>query len=109
MRWIQGFHHLEGICGFVYAVATEANCLNAIDQTPQPIRKRKIALLRSMNRPQRAIEELVALLDIFAVDGESWAELAEVYVEQGAYAQAVYCLEEVLLIAPNAWNVRCEP
>ena len=58
-----------------------------------------------MGRIQRAVEELVALLDIYAVDSEAWAELAELYVEQGCYGQAIFCLEEVLLIAPNAWNV----
>lgn len=58
-----------------------------------------------MGKTQRAVEELVALLDIYAVDSEAWAELAEIYVEQGCYAQAIFCLEEVLLIAPNAWNV----
>ena len=58
-----------------------------------------------MGKTQRAVEELVALLDIYAVDSEAWAELAEIYVEQGCYGQAIFCLEEVLLIAPNAWNV----
>lgn len=27
------------------------------------------------------------------------------YLEQGLYAQAVYALEEVLVLSPNAWNV----
>ena len=58
-----------------------------------------------MGKMQRTVEELVAFLDIYAVDSEAWAELAEIYVQQGCHAQAIFCLEEVLLIAPNAWNV----
>ena len=45
------------------------------------------------------------LLDASPTDIEAWAELAEVYVSQGLYSQASFCLEEVLLVAPNAWNV----
>lgn len=47
----------------------------------------------------------MALLDFSPTDAEAWAELADVYLEQGLYAQAVYALEEVLVLAPNAWNV----
>lgn len=39
------------------------------------------------------------------MDAEAWAELADIYFSQGLYAQAIYSLEEVLVLAPNAWNV----
>lgn len=48
---------------------------------------------------------LTALLDFCPVDAEAWSELADLYVSQGLYAQAIYSLEEVLVLAPNAWNV----
>jgi ER membrane protein complex subunit 2 len=72
----------------------------------QPIRKRKAALLRSMSRLPEAVSTLVDLLDFSPTDGEAWAELSDLYFVQGLYPQAIYSLEEVLLITPNAWNVR---
>ena len=38
-------------------------------------------------------------------DMESWAELSDLYLSLSMFQQAIFCLEEVLLIAPNAWNV----
>ena len=38
-------------------------------------------------------------------DPEAWAELADLYLSQGLYSQAVFALEEVLVLQPNAWNV----
>lgn len=58
-----------------------------------------------MSRPVEAITALVELLDAAPTDAEAWAELSEVYQSQGLYQQAIFCLEEVLLITPNAWNV----
>ena len=71
----------------------------------QPIIKRRIALLRTLGRSADAVSGLSALLDFCPVDAESWAELADIYCSQGMYAQAIYALEEVLVLAPNAWNV----
>lgn len=45
------------------------------------------------------------LLDTSPTDVEAWSELSDLYFSQGLYAQAIYSLEEVLLVAPNAWNV----
>lgn len=73
--------------------------------TNMPTRKRKAALLRSMGKFEDAIKTLVELLDVSPIDTEAWAELADMYSLQGMYEQAVFCLEEVLLQAPNAWNV----
>ncbi|KAL9020208.1 MAG: hypothetical protein Q9185_002491 [Variospora sp. 1 TL-2023] len=75
------------------------------DPTNTPVRKRQITLLRSLSREADAINALVELLAASPTDIESWAELAEHYVSQGLYQQAEFCLEEILLSTPNAWNV----
>ncbi|KAK2750227.1 hypothetical protein FQN55_002372 [Onygenales sp. PD_40] len=70
-----------------------------------PILKRRIALLRSMSRPTDAISALVNFLDAFPTDAEAWCELADLYQAQGMSSQAIFSLEEALLVAPNAWNL----
>ncbi|KAL8759777.1 MAG: hypothetical protein Q9199_000501 [Rusavskia elegans] len=71
-----------------------------------PVRKRRIALLQSLSRESDAMNALIELLDTSPTDIESWAELCELYVSQGLYQQAEFCLEEILLSTPNAWNVQ---
>jgi len=68
--------------------------------------KRRIALLRTLQRTSEAVDALAELLDASPTDIEAWAELAELYLSHRLFSQAEYCLEEVLLVAPNAWNVR---
>lgn len=68
--------------------------------------KRRIALLQTLQRTSEAVDALVELLDASPTDIEAWAQLAELYLSNGLFSQAEYCLEEVLLVAPNAWNVR---
>ncbi|KAE8371219.1 hypothetical protein BDV26DRAFT_303045 [Aspergillus bertholletiae] len=70
-----------------------------------PILKRRIALLRSLSRPVDAITGLVELLKAVPTDAEAWCELADLYQSQGLSSQAIFSLEEALLIAPNAWNI----
>ena len=67
--------------------------------------KRRVALLQDLSRQTDAIEALTELLETSPTDVEAWAELSDLYVSQAMYPQAIFCLEEVLLIAPNAWNV----
>lgn len=67
--------------------------------------KRRIALLRSLNRPADSIAALIKFLDAIPTDAEAWCELADLYQSQGLGSQAIFSLEEALLIAPNAWNV----
>ncbi|KAF9885121.1 hypothetical protein FE257_000698 [Aspergillus nanangensis] len=80
---------------------------DALSENPMniPILKRRISLLRSLARPAEAIGGLVELLKAVPTDAESWCELADLYRSQGMTSQAVFCLEEALLIVPNAWNV----
>lgn len=55
------------------------------------------------------ITEAIAALNEFLIssptDAEAWAELADLYASQGLYPQAIFSLEEVLLVTPYAWNV----
>ncbi|KAL8675306.1 MAG: hypothetical protein Q9168_000263 [Polycauliona sp. 1 TL-2023] len=78
----------------------------AENPTVTPVRKRRIALLRALSRESDAINGLAELLEASPTDIESWAELSELYVSQGLYQQAEFCLEEILLSTPNAWNIQ---
>lgn len=60
-----------------------------------------------MGKLPEAISALNAFLNICPTDPEAWSELADMYVSQGLYTQAIYALEEVLVLSPNAWNVSC--
>ncbi|KAK0670811.1 hypothetical protein QBC41DRAFT_220747 [Cercophora samala] len=75
------------------------------NNTNLPIMKRRIALLRSMGRLSDAGSALVQLLDFSPTDSEAWSELSDLYFSQGLYPQAIYAMEEVLILVPNAWNV----
>lgn len=76
------------------------------DPTNFSVRKRRVAVLKSLGRTADAITALTVLLENSPTDVEAWAELSELYAGQGAWSQAIFCLEEVLLIMPNAWSVR---
>ena len=58
-----------------------------------------------MRLREEAISALVDFLGVHPTDAEAWCELSELYQSFGMSAQAMFCLEEALLIAPNAWNV----
>ena len=73
-----------------------------------PILKRRIAILRSIKHDDDAAAALADFLDSFPADAEAWAELADVYWKQGLSSQAIFCLEEALLGAPNAWNIHAQ-
>ena len=58
-----------------------------------------------MNRTTEAITALNKFLDASPTDAEAWSELSDLYVSSGMFPQAIFALEEVLLVTPNAWNV----
>ena len=58
-----------------------------------------------MGKYEEAVKALNELLGHTPVDAEAWAELSDIYFILSLYPQALFCLEEVLLIFPNAWNV----
>ncbi|KAF7846115.1 hypothetical protein BT93_L5226 [Corymbia citriodora subsp. variegata] len=70
-----------------------------------PIHKRRTALICSVGRYVDAIDCLVSYLNSFPGDAESWCELADLYQDQGMISQAIYCMEEAILLQPNAWNL----
>ncbi|KAL1962285.1 hypothetical protein VTN77DRAFT_9828 [Rasamsonia byssochlamydoides] len=70
-----------------------------------PVLKRRVAILRSMSREEDAISALVEFLEAFPTDAEAWCELADLYQAQGMSSQAIFSLEEALLITPNSWNL----
>ncbi|MCJ1474690.1 hypothetical protein MMC13_003350 [Lambiella insularis] len=89
---------LEGVlAGYEKALAE--------DPTNMPITKRRIALLQSLGRQSGAIGALIELLEVSPTDAEAWTELSALYLSQAMFSQAAFCLEEVLLIYPNAWNI----
>jgi tetratricopeptide (TPR) repeat protein len=92
--------------GELEKVLKEYDSILKEDATNIPIAKRKVALLRSMGRPADATAALTSLLDASPTDAEGWAELADLYLSQGVYTQAIYALEEVLVLSPNAWNMQ---
>lgn len=59
-----------------------------------------------MGKTSEATTALISLLEFSPTDAEGWAELADLYLSQGLYSQAIFALEEVLVLIPNAWNVR---
>ena len=70
----------------------------------KPVAKRKVALLVGQQRNEEAIRALNEILELSPTDAEAWAEMADLYLKLSLYLQAAFCLEEVLLIHPNAWN-----
>ncbi|KAF8472097.1 hypothetical protein BDZ91DRAFT_717202 [Kalaharituber pfeilii] len=77
----------------------------AEDPTNTPIHKRLISLLTHLNYPHRAISNLTTLVSNNPTDAESWAELSSLYFQQGLYPQSIFCLEEIILMYPNAYNI----
>lgn len=73
-----------------------------------PILKRRIALLRSLNRHEEAVSALVDYLEAFPTDAEAWCELADLYQSNAMSAQAIFSLEEALLVTPNSWNLHAQ-
>ncbi|EAQ90710.1 hypothetical protein CHGG_02645 [Chaetomium globosum CBS 148.51] len=94
--------------GALEEVLNEYNQILNENDANIPIAKRRVALLRSMGRLPDAASALVQLLDFSPTDAEAWSELSDIYLSQGLYPQAIYAMEEVLVLAPNAWNV-CSP
>lgn len=72
------------------------------DETNAAPRKRKIAILKAKGKPQEAIKELSDYLKKFMSDQEAWHELCNLYLAEGEYAKAAFCMEEVLLHNPHS-------
>eukprot|EP01024_Parvocaulis_polyphysoides_P026762 TRINITY_DN24355_c1_g4_i1.p1 TRINITY_DN24355_c1_g4~~TRINITY_DN24355_c1_g4_i1.p1 ORF type:complete len:295 (-),score=46.96 TRINITY_DN24355_c1_g4_i1:203-1087(-) len=68
------------------------------------VNKRLVALLKSQGKITNSIEELAKYLETNPSDKEGWEELADLYVKQGAFKQAGYCFEELIMLAPHFAN-----
>ncbi len=74
------------------------------DSTSLILSRRRIACLKSLGGAGGAAKVVEALnkhVDTFYNDPEAWQELAEVYADQGLYAQSAFALEEVILQVPQ--------
>ncbi|KAF9334147.1 ER membrane complex subunit 2 [Podila minutissima] len=71
------------------------------DETNVLAAKRQVMLLRAMGMNAEAIAALVKYLDINYPDFEGWLQLADMYMEEFMYAQAAFCMEEVLMLQPQ--------
>ncbi|KAK9459043.1 uncharacterized protein V1516DRAFT_680774 [Lipomyces oligophaga] len=83
--------------------------LNGRPDTELGATKRRLAIMRatatSASLNAGYIKELNTVLDTFPSDGETWAELAQAYIDVGMYAQGLFALHEVLLLFPLAYNI----
>ncbi|KAF2242554.1 TPR-like protein [Trematosphaeria pertusa] len=78
------------------------------DPTNFGVRKRRVAVLKSLGRTADAITALTVLVENSPIDAEAWAELSELYAGVGAWGQAIFSMEEVLLIMPNSWSAHAQ-
>lgn len=67
--------------------------------TPQSAHQRIIALSAT---PTETIQRLLAYLDTFYADPAGWSLLAEVYANEGAYAQSLAALGHLQLL--QTWD-----
>lgn len=71
------------------------------DETNSTARKRKVAVLRGQGRMTDAIKELTEYLKLFMSDSEAWQELCDLYLKEGDYSKAAFCMEELILSNPH--------
>ncbi|KAK7074712.1 ER membrane complex subunit 2 [Halocaridina rubra] len=71
------------------------------DETNSSVRKRKVAVLKGQGRYADAIKELTEYLKKFMSDTEGWQELCDLYLKEGDYSKAAFCMEELILSNPH--------
>ncbi|KAI8097682.1 TPR repeat protein 35 [Halteromyces radiatus] len=71
------------------------------DETHMLASKRQIALFKTRNKDQEAVEALTKYLDTYYDDFEGWLELCELYLTKYMYEQAAFCCEEMILLQPT--------
>ncbi|VDK32330.1 unnamed protein product [Taenia asiatica] len=64
-------------------------------------RKRLITIFKAQGCINSAIDELNKYLKIFMADVEAWGELSDLYLAQGDYKHAAFCMEELILANPH--------
>ncbi|KAI9347933.1 hypothetical protein DFJ73DRAFT_835875 [Zopfochytrium polystomum] len=76
------------------------------DEAAASVRKRLVAVHVARGDRTQAIELLVNYLDHFMQDAEGWTQLAELYMAEGMFQQAAFCIEELLLLKPASHLVQ---
>jgi len=74
------------------------------DDTDTATMKRKICLLIEKGKTSEAITSLTEYLQVFMADLDAWAELADIYLKEQMYKQAVFCYEELILADPQNYH-----
>ncbi|CAH8586542.1 unnamed protein product [Dicrocoelium dendriticum] len=92
--------YLEATGRFEDAQSVYAQVLKD-DPTNTFVRRRKVAIFKSQKRNIEAIDELRNYLKTFMSDFEAWNELADLYLAEGDFKHAAFCLEEMLLSSPH--------
>jgi len=71
------------------------------DSANAAIWKRRISVLRRMDKIDKAVEELNEYLDTFYTDAEGWMELADIHSSCHQYTYALQALSHALLLSPQ--------
>jgi len=69
-------------------------------ETDQIILKRDITTLIDRGDAEGAIKELCKHLETYQTDDDSWMCLSDLYLNQGLYERAAFCLEELVMKNP---------
>lgn len=72
-----------------------------VDETNTAARKRKICILKAKGKIPEAIKEMTDYLTKFMTDQATWQELCDLYLAEGDYAKAAFCMEELILHHPH--------
>lgn len=88
------------------AIGDEKEAIKALGENPDELRaSRRLATFGRNTSTAEYIKSLNYYLDLQPSDIVAWAELADQYAKVGHYDKAVFCLKDVLLQQPNAYNV----
>lgn len=71
------------------------------DETNSTARKRKVAVYRAQGRIADAIKELCTYVNKFMSDNEAWLELCDLYLKEGEFSKASFCMEELIMSNPH--------
>jgi len=70
--------------------------------------KRKICIYKADGDEEKATEELVKYLNVYANDERAWQELAHLYIAHQKFELAKFCIEELILLVPENYLYHLE-
>jgi len=88
---------------FDAAIATYTKLLGD-DPTDMLTLKRKACVYESKGDTKLAIALFVEYLHVFMNDYEAWIHLADLYLQEQMYQQALFCYEELILGSPTSFH-----